>query len=444
VDVGSAESENRVEAPLVWRTSALAQSLFIGAAAALAMAMLPGRWYLIAFAAPMLGVLSSLGWQRLPATLGVRATPGTQRCFEGEWVQTVAELSPDPDGAQVTLTISALPGMRIQSTDEARAEEEGTEGEGTDGEGTEKGAEAIRSVAVCADRWGRYPLRAHLEVVAAGGLRNATATVEIADIYVFPVAAPPSTATPRTELPERLGIHLSRLTGPGVEYADIRRYVPGDQLRTVNWSVSARRGSLHVTERLTDRSVDVVVLLDSSAQPAGPATTDTARAVEGAVQVVQSALRNGDRAGVVALGGGRPRWLGADIGQRQFYRVLDAVLGISGREVPGTLAPQAAVPPGAVVVAFSTLLSTAFGLALIDLRRRGHIVVAVDVLGGYPLGAGADPLLERMWALERSAMRRDMRVMGVEVIEWPAEIPLDHAMRLLPDSGRRGGRRRRR
>lgn len=412
----------QVDAQLVWRTSALAQSLFIGAAVALAAAMLPGRWQLIAFAAPMLGVLSALGWQRLPATMGVAASPAAQRCFEGERVRVVAEVSTDPDGATVDLTVTALPGMQIDVGD--------------------GGDPVRRTLDVCATRWGRYPLTAHLEVIAPGGLRTATAAVDIADIFVFPLAAPPSTATPRAELPERLGTHLTRHTGPGVEYADIRPYVPGDQLRTVNWSVSARRGSLHVTERLTDRSVDVVVLVDSCAQPAGAATADTARAVEGAVQVVQSALRNGDRAGVVSLGGQRPQWLGPDIGQRQFYRVLDAVLGVSGRQVTGTLAPQAAVPPGAVVVAFSTLLDTAFGLALVDLRRRGHVVVVVDVLQGYPLGGDADPLLQRMWALERSAMCRDMRVMGVEVISWPTEIPLDHAMRMLPDSGRRGGRRR--
>ena len=57
-----------------------------------------------------------------------------------------------------------------------------------------------------------------------------------------------------------------------MEYADVRRYVPGDQLRTVNWPVSARRGSLHVTERLTDRAADVVVLVDNYPQPPGPAT----------------------------------------------------------------------------------------------------------------------------------------------------------------------------
>jgi uncharacterized protein (DUF58 family) len=419
-----ADSARQVDAHLVWRTSVLAQSLFLCAAVALAAAMLPGRWQLIAFAAPMLGVLASLGWQRLPATLGVAAHPAAQRCFEGEPVQVVTEVCRYPDGATVDLTVTALPGMKIDDAGE--------------------GDPVRRAVSVSAQRWGRYPLTAQVEVISAGGLRIATGTAEVADVFVFPVAQPTSTATPRAELPERLGTHLTRHTGPGVEYADIRPYVPGDQLRSVNWSVSARRGSLHVTERLTDRSVDVVVLVDSSAQPAGPATADTARVVEGAVQVVQSALRNGDRAGVVALGGQGPRWLGPDIGQRQFYRVLDAVLGVSGRQVTGTLAPQAAVPPGAVVVAFSTLLDTAFGMALIDLRRRGHVVVVVDVLQGYPLGGDADPLLQRMWALERSVMCRDMRVMGVEVVSWPADIPLDHAMRPLPDSGRRGARRRRR
>src|SRR6476661_839516 len=141
-----------------------------------------------------------------------------------------------------------------------------------------------------------------------------------------PLAPPQSTMIPKTELLDRLGTHLTRHIGPGVEYADIRPYVPGDQLRTVNWPVSARRGSLHVTQRLTDRAADVVVLIDMYAQPPGPATEATDRALRGAVQVVQSALRSGDRAGVVTLGGGRPRWLGAEIGRRQFYRVLDALL----------------------------------------------------------------------------------------------------------------------
>jgi uncharacterized protein (DUF58 family) len=297
-------------------------------------------------------------------------------------------------------------------------------------------------VTVSADRWGRYPVQARVRVLAAGGLLEGTATVDAADVYVFPMAPPHATGIPRTELLDRLGTHLTRYIGPGVEYADVRKYVPGDQLRTVNWPVSARRGSLHVTERLTDRAADVVVLIDNYPQPPGPATEATDRMVRGAVQVVQSALRSGDRAGVVALGDRQPRWLGADIGRRQFYRVLDAVLAASGgyETTPGTLAPRAAVPPGAIIVAFSTLLDTEFALALIDLRKRGHTVVAVDVLEGAPFAGECDALIARMWSMQRSFMYRDMSTVGVDVVAWPAVHTLDAAMHMVPDHRRRSRR----
>ena len=288
------------------------------------------------------------------------------------------------------------------------------------------------------------PVRASVEVVAHGGLLVGAGTVDAAEVTVFPMTPPQPTTLPPTELLDRLGTHLTRHIGRGVEYADIRAYVPGDQLRTVNWPVSARRGRLHVTQRLTDRSADVVVLVDGYAQPAGPATDATERIVRGAAQVVQTALRNGDRAGLVALGGRRPRWLGAEIGQRQFYRVLDAVLdaGDEFERTTGTLAPRAAVPAGAIVVGFSTLLDTEFALALIDLRRRGHVVVAVDVLHGAPFRSVQDPLVARMWALQRSAMYRDMGTVGVDVVAWQPDRTLDRSLQAVPDHRRRlAGRR---
>lgn len=415
----------RVDLNFRWRTTELTRAVFICAASALAAALISGHWALIAFAAPLLGVLCSTGWQRPVPPMSVQAAPTVLRCFEGEHDQTEVDLSAGPDGGAVSLTVTAPEGMQTEMHD---------------------APESYRhTVALSAQRWGRYPLRARVDVVAPGGLRAATATAEVAEAFVFPLVPPPSTALPRTEMLDRIGTHLTRHTGPGVEYADIRAYVPGDQLRTVNWSVSARRGVLHVTQRLTDRSVDVVVIVDLSAQPPGPATAATQRATEGALQVVQSALRSGDRAGVVGLGGPRPRWLGPDIGQRQFYRILDTVMGAGGdhQEVPGTLAPRAAVPPGAVVIAFSTLLDSAFGLAMMDLSQRGHAVVVIDVLEGCPLGDDEDPVLQRMWALQRSAMYRDMRMVGVEVLDWPSDLTLDVAMRLLPQRRVRSRRRRR-
>ena len=411
------------EVELRWRPSPLTRAIVTCAAAALAVAVIGRYWQLIAFAAPLVGVLVSVGWQRQVPKISVHGEPGSQRCFESEETRLSVSANAETADVAVDLTLDVVEGMRLENVESVSRQRQ--------------------TVAVTADKWGRYPIVAHVNVLARGGLLLGTGAADAANVFVFPLAPPQSTAIPRTELLDRLGTHLTRRVGPGVEYADVRRYVPGDQLRTINWPVSARRGSLHVTERLTDRAADVVVLIDGYPQPPGPATEATDRVVRGAVQVVQSALRSGDRAGIVALGDRRPRWLGADIGRRQFYRILDAVLtaGEDFETTPGTLAPQAALPPGAIAIAFSTLLDTEFALALIDLRKRGHTVVAVDVLEGAPFEEERDGLVARMWSLQRSFMYRDMRTIGVDVVSWRGDTTLDQAMQLVPDR-RRPARRR--
>lgn len=397
------------EVELRWRASSLAKSIGTCAGVAIVAALIAGRWELVAFAAPLLGVLCSLARQVPTPTVLVHGSPPFQRCFEHEQVRVEVEASA-ADGSAVTVECSVAPGMERDEAQEATA------------------------LVVAAGRWGRYPIRATVRVIARGGLLEGAGTVDAAEVCVFPVAPPQSTAIPRTDLMDRLGTHLTRHTGPGVEFSDIRPYVPGDQLRTVNWPVSARRGALHVTERLTDRAADVVVLVDNHPQPPGPATAATERTARGAAQVVQSALRYGDRAGLVALGSRTTRWLGADIGQRQFYRILDTILGAADTydTATGTLAPRSAVPAGAIVIAFSTMLDTEFALALIDLRKRGHAVVAVDVLDGSPIEGDHDPLVHRMWAMQRSFMYRDMAAVGVDIVGWPAAATLDQAMALVP------------
>ncbi|OBI41462.1 DUF58 domain-containing protein [Mycobacterium sp. E796] len=400
-----------------WRASPLTRSIATCAGVALAAAVIGARWQLLAFAAPLLGVLCSISWQPAVPKIRVHGAPDSQRCFESEQARVRVWLTQEGDSgrAAVELTVRPVAGMQLDELDTA--------------------SRHAKTVAATAQRWGRYPVRARVEVLARGGLLTGTGAVDAADVIVFPLTPPQSTPIPQIELLDRLGAHLTRHIGPGVEYADIRPYVPGDQLRAVNWPVSARRRQLHVTQRLTDRAADVVVLIDTYRQPAGPATEATERVVRGAAQVVQTALRHGDRAGIVALGGNRPRWLGADIGQRQFYRVLDTVLGAGDRfeNTTGTLAPRAAVPVGAIVIAFSTLLDTEFALALIDLRKRGHVVIAVDILDSSPFESQQDPLIDRMWALQRSAMYRDMATVGVDIVAWRGDSTLDQSMAVLPD-----------
>ncbi|WP_067718858.1 DUF58 domain-containing protein [Nocardia yamanashiensis] len=413
------DTTTAAETELRWRPAPLVFMLAACAGVALVLAVALGRWQLVVFGAPMLGVLATAPLQMSRTRIQVDGA-GVLRCFETEEVELNAAAYVDSGHALLRLHRETVPGMDL------RVEEAVDSGS----------APAGLRLSLTADRWGRYPIPLRVTALSPAGLAVASVRLPAGEVYVYPIADPQRTRLPRTELPERIGAHLTRRHGPGVEFADVRAYAPGDQLRTVNWAVSARRGRLFVTERFTNRAADVVVLVDTSMQAPGPATEALERSVRGAAQVTQSALQSGDRTAVVCLGRS-PRWLRPDIGRRQFYRIVDTVLDVGDEhiETSGTLAPHAAVPIGAVVVAFSTLLDTQFALSLIDLRKRGHVVVVVDVLRGPPFHE-LDPTLARMWQLERASMYRDMGTVGVDIVSWPEDTRLDQAMRLVPEHRR--------
>ena len=194
------------EVELRWRASPLALSIATCAAAALAVALIGSRWQLIVFAAPLVGALISLRWQRPVPTVQVHAAPALVRCFEGERVRLEVWASAD-DGLPVELTIFTADGAALEVTGHPSGRFE---------------------VVLSADRWGRYPVAARLGVSARGGLLAGRAAADhliVGDVFVFPVAPARSTALPRTELLDRLGTHLTRHVGRGVEYGGIRAYV---------------------------------------------------------------------------------------------------------------------------------------------------------------------------------------------------------------------------
>ncbi|WP_227998192.1 DUF58 domain-containing protein [Nocardia australiensis] len=414
------DGSTTVDAELRWRPAPLVYMLAGCAAAALVLAVVFGKWQLVVFAAPLLGVLATAPWQQSSTKIQVN-DGGTLRCFESEEVVLTVAASVEAGHALLRMKPDKVAGLGIE-IEEAN---------------DSAAAPAGLRLGLTAQRWGRYPLSVRVSALSPAGLSLATVALPAGQLFVYPITDPQRMRLPRTELPERLGTHLTRKHGPGVEYADIRAYAPGDQLRTVNWPVSARRGRLYVTERLTNRSADVVVLVDTSQQAPGPATASLELLVRGAAQVVQSTLQAGDRTAVVCLGQ-QPRWLRPDIGRRQFYRIVDTVLDVGEEHITttGTLAPHRAVPLGAIIVAFSTLLDTQFALALIDLRKRGHVVVVVDVLRGTPFHENLDTTLAKMWQLERASMYRDMATVGVNIVAWTENARLDEVMRLIPEHRR--------
>lgn len=410
-----------VEVTLHWRPSPLAVRLSVVAATALALAVVTRMPELAALAAPLLGALCAGATARRTSTVSLRVIPREVRCFEGDSFPVRITAT---GAGELTLGVLGTHGITAVDPEKLPA------GPSIDGDYT-------------VPRWGRFAPEILVSGTTRGRLLVATAIAHPMAIRVYPRPAPQPTPVRIADLPDRIGTHIARRRGEGLEFAGIRPYVPGDQLRSVNWAVSARRGRLHVTERLAERSADIVAVIDTyiGVDPRGtvegPVRDALDLAAHGSAQLVQSALRRGDRAGVVALGG-RLRWLGPDIGRRQFYRIIDSILDAyptpadsERRSSSHTdLVPRGALPSGAVLVAFTPLLDGRIVLALNDVHMRGYPVIVVDVLRETPHAGVSpiDPLVDRVWRLGRGGMYRDFAILGIPVVPWRADAAMDEVL----------------
>jgi uncharacterized protein (DUF58 family) len=362
-----------------WHPSARLSSLATAALVGLIAAVVTGHAAMILLAAPALGALALMPRRRPPSELIVHVTQSGSRCFEGEDV-TIAITVRVPVGPPldlITLTLDAAPQVTPAGSAAART---------FPSAGSASATWVLRPA-----RWGRYS-PATIAVSCRTGQSGwaATLPVPLDPIEVFPRPARMRPRLVPAELLRRIGEHTGRATGSGVEFAGIRPYVPGDQLRDVNRPVSIRRGQLHVNQRAASRAADLVIMIDAfTAQgPVADATLDLA--VHGAAALATSYLRVSDRAGLVILGG-MLRWLGPASGDRQFYRIAERMLearydSFVAPDV-GRI-PRTALPPGTLVVVFSPLLDPRAFTAITDLRQRGYPLILIDTLRHEP---PADP-----------------------------------------------------
>ena len=105
------------------------------------------------------------------------------------------------------------------------------------------------------------------------------------------------------------GEHLTPQVGAGTELAMIRPYFPGDDVRHIDWNVTARMREPHVRVHVGERALTAWLVLDTSASMTfGTAERRKADVAEGvAIAVGHVASRRGNRLGVVAFGGGAPK-----------------------------------------------------------------------------------------------------------------------------------------
>jgi uncharacterized protein (DUF58 family) len=100
-----------------------------------------------------------------------------------------------------------------------------------------------------------------------------------------------------------LGEYHSVFRGRGIEFSEVRQYQPGDEVRAIDWNVTARMGAPYVKKYIEERELTVLLLVDVSASSAFTSTGMTKRqlAAEVAATLAFAAVANNDRAGLVTF-----------------------------------------------------------------------------------------------------------------------------------------------
>jgi uncharacterized protein (DUF58 family) len=192
------------------------------------------------------------------------------------------------------------------------------------------------------------------------------------------------------------GDHLGLVPGSGSEAGDSRTYHPGDDVRRMDWPVTARTQVPHVRETIADRELETWAVVDLSASlDFGTANCEKRDlAIAGLAAVSHLTVRGGNRLGAVVTTGERVDRYPAVPGRMQADRLLRAVVATpraeSGRR-------------GDLAAALESLRRPP--------RRRGLVVVISDFLG--------DPDWER--PLRGLSARHDL--LAIEVVD-PRELEL--------------------
>ena len=179
------------------------------------------------------------------------------------------------------------------------------------------------------------------------------------------------------------GQYQSVFKGRGMEFAEVRLYQPGDDVRTIDWNVTARSGTPHVKRFAEERELTVMLLVDASASTrfGSRRQTKQALAAELGALLAFSAITNNDKVGLVMFTDRIELALRPRKGNRHVLRVIREILSHrptgQGTDLPAALEHLGHVTKRrCVVFLVSDFLTPGWRHALRIAARR-HDVVAV-------------------------------------------------------------------
>ena len=177
-----------------------------------------------------------------------------------------------------------------------------------------------------------------------------------------------------------LGSYRSVFRGSGLEFDEVREYEPGDDVRSIDWNVTARMGVPYIKKYREERELTVVLAVDVSGSSwFGSVTSKRDLAADVAALLALAALHSDDRVALLLFSDRAERFLPPAKGRDHVMRVIRDVLFAEPARSRTSIASAArflgqVMEKRAVVFVLSDFLDSGFERPLHLLARRNDVV----------------------------------------------------------------------
>jgi uncharacterized protein (DUF58 family) len=182
-----------------------------------------------------------------------------------------------------------------------------------------------------------------------------------------------------------VGEYRSVFKGRGMEFDEVREYQPGDDIRTIDWNVTARTGGAHVKRYVEEREMTAVLLVDLSLSGRFGSTHQLKvdLATEISAVLAFSAIKNNDKIGLLIFTDHVERYIPAKKGKQHVLRVIRELLSFEpvagGTNMAGALEfLNKVLKRKAVIFLVSDFIDTGFERDL-SLTRSRHDLIPVRI-----------------------------------------------------------------
>jgi len=182
------------------------------------------------------------------------------------------------------------------------------------------------------------------------------------------------------------GMYMSSFKGRGIEFDEIREYEPGDDVRAIDWNVTARTGRAFIKRFVEEREMTVMVLVDVSGSSDFGTAVKLKRELEAELcaALALSAVRNNDRVGLVLFTDQIERFLPPRKGRNHVMQMIRTLLTTEPRHRGTNLTVALdfvnnVVSGKALVFIVSDFRTTDDWVRPLRVTARRHDVVAVQI-----------------------------------------------------------------